>query len=107
MGVLACDAEPINVVVTQLRLGHDRLPGDHFNLVLLCYVLMFLDPKEQKQLVKEVNRVTELDAFLVIELFNAKDSYPAEINDVIEPYLNAGWVTYRKSKDRAILRKII
>lgn len=57
-------------------LGVDKLPcSDHsVNVILANYVFMFLNSKERKQVIREIQRVASSGCMLMIELYPAKDS---------------------------------
>ncbi len=86
-------------------LGKDPLPSGPYNIVLANYILMFLDDQERSNVLQEINKQTQLDSILFIEMYAAKDAYTCDLNDSIDLLKSYGWTTIRKSKDRSILKK--
>lgn len=60
----------------ELDLGRHRLPvkARSADVVLSCYLLMFLDPDERRHLLDEITRVTRKGGLLVVELFPSKQA---------------------------------
>jgi len=86
-------------------LGKDPLPTGKYDVILANYILMFLDEKERKQLLAEVNEKSKKGTIFMVELYSAKDAYECNIEDVANCL--EGWekIRFAKAGGKCILRK--
>ena len=101
----AYDANP-NTKFKPLWLGHDAIPKKdyQYDLVLLNYVLMFLNEKERQQVAREIQHLVYPGAYLVIERYAAKEALPLTMEAALLDYVSLGWEVVRKSKEHALLK---
>ena len=94
-------------------LGTERWPvySSTVDVVLANYVFMFLSPKERKQVLQELTRVTHTGSYLMIELYPAKDSQTPTDKDcawLLEKLikdLRKQWLVIHRVKNRCLLRR--
>lgn len=95
-------------------LGESPMPvfSKTVGVILANYVLMFLKPKQQMQVLKEIDRIAAPGAWLVIEYYPAKDSWAPTQEDAVkmqDRHLDwlekKGWQVAKDLKNRALLRK--
>lgn len=65
---------------------------------------MFLNIEERHKVMGEINKRVAKNAVFMIEMYPAKDAYSYNFNDIVNYFLNKGWIKLRKSKDRCILK---
>jgi chemotaxis methyl-accepting protein methylase len=84
-------------------LGVDPLPEEKYDIILANYILMFLNKKERKKVLRGINANSKPGTLLMVELYPAKDGFPCEIDEIVIFFKK--WKKVRKSKDRCILEK--
>jgi len=102
------DVKPIDMATDygdKCILGKDKLPGEEYDVILANYVLMFLNEKERKQVIKEIDRHSCEGTRLVLEMYAAKDAHPYNWKDLITIFKDMGWGTIVNRKDHALLIK--
>jgi SAM-dependent methyltransferase len=96
-------------------LGESDLPvfDQSVGVVLANYVLMFLTPVQGVNVLREINRITAVGGYLVLEYYPAKDSWCPDVDSALRmqstdiTWFNVrGWETIKNLKHRAVLRKI-
>ena len=97
-------------------LGESPMPvfSKTVGVVLANYVMMFLKPKQQVQVLKEIDRIVARGGWLVIEYYPAKDSWCPTDEDAAkmqERHISflmrrIGWEVVKSLKHRALLRKV-
>jgi len=97
----------------KITLGRERFPllDDSVSVVLANYVFMFLDPKERKQVIKEIKRLADpgyTGCRIMVELYPAKDSFAKTDAQCTalqkELFEQLGWYKVLYSKHRFIAR---
>ena len=89
-------------------LGTDPLPAEDKSVgVILCnYLMMFLNKKERKQLIREFKRVAAEDCIIILELYPALDSFAKTKEAMLEMqkdiFDSLGWKKIRYSQARFI-----
>ena len=92
-------------------LGCDNLPlkNKSVDTILCNYLMMFLNPVERTQLIREIDRVAKDNCVIILELYPAKDSWTKnekEMIDLQEHILkHLGWNKIKYSKGRFIAIK--
>jgi len=94
----------INDFGKKIILGKDKLPKNNFDIILANFIFMFLNKKERKQVFKQIQLNSKIETIMVVELYNAKDAFECNIDDIIHFFYN--WEKIRKSKDKCILKKV-
>ena len=98
----------------QIVLGHDSFPlgMSSVDIVLVNYILMFLDVWETLFLLNEIDRIVKPGGYVMVELYGAKDSYyPTKeklqsLQEDVESLLEIrGWETVHSVKEKFIMRK--
>jgi hypothetical protein len=105
---LGYDVDPIDMVDDfgiKCVLGKDRLPNKKYDILLVNYILMFLDNDTRLKVMDEINACAKDEAVLMLEMYPAKDAYEYDFNSIVNYFLAEGWYKVRKSKDRCILKK--
>lgn len=95
----------------KVMLGHEKLPfkAETFEVILLNYVLMFLDKAERCQLYHEIDLVAKNNCVLFVEMYPAKDGHATTeeacewMLGEMQNLLGKQWGVYQKSKLRRIL----
>jgi len=81
------------------------------NIILCNYVLMFLDEKERKQVIKDIKRIAAPNCKIVVQLYPAKDSYAKTKEEMIkmqqEIFDALGWEKIKYSQEGFIAEKEI
>jgi len=101
----------VNDFGEKMTLGHDVFPvaDNSVGVVLANYILMFLDAKERKQVIGEINRMSKTECVLVMELYPAKDSHAKTKEESIkmqkEIFDMLGWEKIRYSQERFVVLK--
>jgi len=86
-------------------LGQDPLPNKTYDILLANYILMFLDDKERKRVMKEMDQRAAHGAIMMIEMYPAKDAHDYDFDSMVEYFYSKGWEKIRKSKDKCLMRK--
>ena len=93
---------------TAMHLGKDSLPikDKEAKIILANYIFMFLDKTELLQLLGEIKRVAAPKAYLMVELYAAKDS-SCPTAAALETYRQLitktlGWTKVRYAKEHMI-----
>lgn len=86
-------------------LGKDPLPNKKYDILLANYILMFLDGDVRFKVMGEMHSRAKKNSILMMEMYPAKDAYEYNFNNMVDYFLNKGWIKIRKSKDRCILEK--
>jgi SAM-dependent methyltransferase len=88
--------------------GKDMLPApdNSYDIVLMNYILMFLDMKEMWHLLSEVNRVSRVGGRAMVEMYAAKNSMTPTDASVFErmPMIKEmlGWKIVREERMRFV-----
>ena len=91
--------------------GKDYLPIPYmgWDLILVNYVFMFLDAKERRHLITEIQRVSSDICKIVVELYPAQNSKIKNDEEMIklQNYLmkKLGWEILKSNKGRFIAQK--
>jgi len=90
----------------KLDLGKDRIPiGDgRANIILCNYLLCFLNESEKRHLIGEIKRLAKMGCFLFVEMYNAKNALPYNIDDILGSF-SGSWSTKHVSKDRFLIQR--
>lgn len=95
----------------KLVLGKDSLKptvtGCKYDIILANYVLMFLNKRELYKVFKDIHNIcSKVGTCLMIEMYDAKDSYHYDFDHMIVGYFKRRrWSAIRHSKDKCILVK--
>lgn len=100
-------------------LGKDSLPACESNsshtwdVILANYILMFLSPKERDSVINDIDSLASKNAFLMVELYAAKDSYAKNAHELLElktelvdELESLGWKKIKSAKERFIMQRI-
>ena len=70
----------------KMVLGEERFPllSESADVILANYVLMFLDKKERRNVISEINRIAKPGCNIMMELYPAKDSYAKSKDKMLE-----------------------
>jgi len=96
----------------KITLGEERIPLlDHtVDIILANYVLMFLNSKEQNQVIGELQRVAKKDCRIMVELYAAKDSFAKTEDAMVKMqkklFNTIGWEAMLYSKGRFIAKRV-
>jgi SAM-dependent methyltransferase len=99
----------------KITLGKDRFPvfSGSANVVLVNYVMMFLDKPARIQVMREIDRVLKTDGTVMFELYPAKDSHAkteaecaALQADIIVYMSELDFETVVVNKNKFILKKL-
>ena len=86
-----------------------KVNDNQFDIILCNYLLMFLNKKERKQLMGEIKRTAKDGCMVMVELYEAKDSFAKTKKDMLkmqkELFSDLGWEKIRYSQDRFIAQK--
>lgn len=91
-----------------MHLGKDVLPieDNTAKIILANYIFMFLDKKELLQLLREIKRIAAPEAYLMVELYAAKDSScptPQKLEEYRQLITNTiNWAKIRYAKEHMI-----
>jgi len=95
--IMACDMAPPSFGIP-MTLGHDPLPKGKYDVILVNYILMFLNTKERKQVMSEILERSKKGTTMMIEMYPAKDAYDYNFDSIVDYFANRGWETLRKSR---------
>ena len=109
-GYPAFAVDMVGDVGIKCLLGHEALPFSPatFRIILLNYVLMFLDKAERAQLIQQIGVVAGAGCKLFVEMYPAKEGYAKteeaceQLLDEMQGLLGSSWQVYQKSKLRRI-----
>ena len=89
----------------QADLGSEAIPVNiepcKADLILCNYVMCFLTDDERIHLSKEINRVSNIGAHLILEMYEAKQGVPYNMIDIRS--LFESWEIIHSEKDRFIV----
>lgn len=90
--------------LNQIDLGKEHLPleKNSCNLILCNYVLCFMNKTERKHLVREMKRVAKNNCYIVVEMFNAKNTMSYDIKEILQLFYR--YEVLKCSKDRFIIQ---
>jgi SAM-dependent methyltransferase len=76
----------VNDYGQKMILGKDDipLPNKSTDIILCNYLMMFLNKKERKQLIREIKRIARDDCVIMVELYPAKDSETKTKEEMLE-----------------------
>ena len=86
-------------------LGKDIFPARAYDLFLANYILMFLNPKQRKQVMEQIDEKSRVGSMLVLEMYPAKDAFKYDWDKMIKWFDKRGWSHIIKRKDKAFLIK--
>ena len=67
------------------ELGEEPLPTKvPANIILCNYLLMFLDEKERRRVIKDIKRIAAPNCKVIVQLYPAKDSYAKTKEEMIK-----------------------
>lgn len=95
----------------KIVLGKDTIPlqDNSIDVILANYIFMFLNPKERKQLVREIKRIAKNKCLLMVELYPAKDSFAPDKISCLELqkeiFDQLKWNKIKYSQNRFIVEK--
>jgi len=94
----------------ETELGKESLPmGIPTDIILCNYVLMFLNKKERKQVIKDIKRIAAPGCTVMVQLYEAKDSFAPTKEEKIkmqqEIFDALGWEKIRYSQQGFVARK--
>jgi len=93
-------------------LGHEKLPlkNKSIDIILCNYLMMFLNPVERMQLIREIDRVAKTSCVIMLELYPAKDSWAKNEKEMLalQSYIfrHLGWDKIKYSKGCFIAVKV-
>lgn len=91
---------------SKLDLGSEEIKLKKKPDLILCnYVFCFLSPKERRHLAKEINRISKVNTYLIVELYPAKQGYSYNTKEIKKLFPNDVWKTGHIVKDRFILQR--
>ena len=90
-------------------LGVDPLPVVWVDIILVNYLMMFLNAEERNYLIEEIKRVASDRCIVMVELYAAKDSEATTKSECLrlqkDIFDKLGWDKVRYSQERFIARK--
>jgi len=95
-------------------LGESELPvfSKSVSIILANYVMMFLKPKQQSQVLREIDRIADKGCWLVLEYYPAKDSWCHDAQSALEMqkrhtawFVGKDWQVVKDLKHRLLLMK--
>ena len=101
---------------TKCVLGKDNIPAESMSakLILCNYVFMFLSDKEGEKLFCQINSISDIGCYLMVELYPAKDSYLKTKEEVLDyqeklynDFIYRGWKKIKYSQYRFVLERMI
>jgi SAM-dependent methyltransferase len=107
---LGYKVEPVDMAPpkfgSKIILGQESLPKKKYDIILANYILMFLNQKERKFVMSEIQERSREGTVLIMEMYPAKDAHDYDFEKIVAYYLKKGWEKLRKSKDKCVLRRI-
>jgi len=109
-----CSVIPLDMVNDygiKTVLGKQNLPvkPNYADIILCNYLMMFLNKKERKMVIKEIKRVSKKGCKIMLELYPAKDSETKNEKEMLELqqelFTMLGWKKIKYSKGRFIAEK--
>jgi predicted SAM-dependent methyltransferase len=111
-GCIVTPLDMVNDYGVKTILGKEKLPVQTNNAdIILCnYLMMFLNKKERRMVIKEIQRVSKKGCKIMLELYPAKDSETKNEKEMLELqeelFTMLGWKKIKYSKGRFIAEKL-